>query len=163
MHRQTRLATPDRAMHRASKRTAQTNTSLSNIKWYPPRKQNKAIWKASRTTAWWPHAPANRANYPGLDMHGAGKPPSQMYPTPATFLEKTKQVGRASRMTVWPLHAPANRANYPGLDMHGAGKPPTQIDPPKAALTYIYIVHIKVCLKKTISVFRYVTKNYGNL
>ena len=163
MHQQTGLATLDRAMHRASKRRAQTNTPLSTIKWYPLRKQNKAIWRASRMTAWWSHAPATRANYPGLDMHGAGKPPTQTYPTPATFLEN-KQVGRASMMTAWPLDAPANRANYPGLDMHGAGKPPTQIDPPKAALnTHIYIVHIRVRLKKTISVFRYVTKNYGTL
>ena len=137
MHRQTGLATLDRAMHRASKWTALTNTSLSNIKWYPPRKQNKAIWRASRTTAWWPHAPANRANYPGLDMHGASKPPSQINQH-QQLSWKNKQVGRTSRMTVWPLHAPANRANYSGLDMHGAGKPPTQFDPPKAALTYIY-------------------------
>ena len=34
----------------------------------------------------WPlHAPANRANYPGLDIHGAGKPPTQIDPPKAAL------------------------------------------------------------------------------
>ena len=36
-------------------------------------------------TVWPLHAPANRANYPGLDMHGAGKPPTQIDPPKAAL------------------------------------------------------------------------------
>ena len=40
--------------------------------------KTKQVGRASRMTVWPLHAPANRANYPGLDMHGAGKPPTQI-------------------------------------------------------------------------------------